>query len=159
MSRILGEKIEKLKFEGGVDADGHILEAADLWEKYCEPKYRETALRMKVDEKGLDYMEIGGRPSRVNRGGNFASLGLMGQVTRETGEFNPKLHYGDECLLGAMDAKQRLQRLDMEGLEAAIIYPSIGLAWERLPEPRHPAPFPTREPHAGSSCRNTDFAY
>ena len=130
MSRILGEKIEKLKFEGGVDADGHILEAADLWEKYCEPKYRETALRMKVDEKGLDYMEIGGRPSRVNRGGNFASLGLMGQVTRETGEFNPKLHYGDECLLGAMDAKQRLQRLDMEGLEAAIIYPSIGLAWE-----------------------------
>ncbi len=130
MSRIIEEKIDKLKFNGGVDADGHILEAADLWEKYCDPKYRATAIRMKVDDQGFDYLEIGGHPSRVNRGGSFTGLGSMGQVTREKGEFNPRLHYGDEYLLGAMDAKQRIQRLDLEGLDAAIIYPSIGLAWE-----------------------------
>jgi predicted TIM-barrel fold metal-dependent hydrolase len=130
MARIIEEKIDKLKFTGAVDADGHILEAADLWEKYCEPKYRATAIRMKVDDQGLDYLEIGGQPSRVNRGGSFTGVGLMGQVTREQGEVNRRLHYGEECLLGAMDAKQRMQRLDLEGLEAAIIYPSIGLAWE-----------------------------
>ena len=89
MSRIIEEKIDKLKFTGGVDADGHILEAADLWEKYCDPKYRATAVRMKVDDQGFDYLEIGGHPSRVNRGGTFAGLGSMGQVTREKGEFNP----------------------------------------------------------------------
>ena len=130
MSRIIEEKIDKLKFTGGVDADGHILEAEDLWEKYCDPKYRTTAIRIKGDEQGLDYLEIGGRPSRVSRGGSFAGLGLMGQVSREKGAFNPRLHYGEECLLGAMDAKQRLQRLDLEGLDAAIIYPSISLSWE-----------------------------
>ena len=130
MSRILEEKIHKLQFKGGVDADGHILEAADLWEKYCEPKYRPTAVRLKVDDEGYDYMEICGQPSRVSRGGTFSGVGLMGQVSREKGEFNRKLHYGEECLLGAMDAKQRIQRLDMEGLEAAIIYPSLGLVWE-----------------------------
>ncbi|MEW6301249.1 MAG: hypothetical protein AB1671_26530, partial [Thermodesulfobacteriota bacterium] len=100
MARIIEEKINKLKFPGAVDADGHILEAADLWEKYCDPKYRATAIRMKVDDQGLDYLEIGGRPSRVNRGGAFTGAGLMGQVTREKGQFNPRLHYGEECLLG-----------------------------------------------------------
>ena len=53
MSRILEEKIEKLKFTGAVDADGHILEAEDLWEKYCEPKYRSTAVRLKVDDQTI----------------------------------------------------------------------------------------------------------
>jgi len=130
MSRIIEEKIDKLKFTGAVDADGHILEAGDLWEKHCEPKYRATAVRMKVDDQGLDYLEIGGRPSRVSRGGTFSGAGLMGQVTRESGEFNPRLHYGEECLLGAMDAQQRMQRLDLEGLDAAVIYPTLGLTWE-----------------------------
>lgn len=130
MARIIEEHIDKLKFNGAVDADGHILEAADLWEKYCEPKYRSTAVRLQVDDRGMDYLEICGQPSRVSRGGVFAGIGSMGQVTREKGQFNPRQHYGDEFLLGAMDAKQRLQRLDLEGLDAAIIYPSLGLSWE-----------------------------
>ncbi len=130
MSRIIEEQIDTLNFRGAVDADGHILEAPDLWETYCDPKYRSTAIRLKVDDQGMDYMEICGKPSRVNRGGAFASVGSMGQVTREKGEVNRCQHYGDEFLLGAMDAKQRMQRLDLEGLDAAIIYPSLDLVWE-----------------------------
>ncbi len=32
--------------------------------------------------------------------------------------------------LGDADAKERIARLDKEGLEAAIIYPSLSLTWE-----------------------------
>ena len=67
MSRIMEEKIDKLKFPGAVDADGHILEDADLWEKYCEAKYRSTAVRLKVDDQGYDYLEICGKPYSVSR--------------------------------------------------------------------------------------------
>ena len=130
MPRIIEEQIDKLNFRGAVDADGHILEAADLWETYCDPKYRSTAIRLKVDDQGMDYLEICGKPSRVSQGGTFAGVGSMGQVTREKGEVNRCQHYGDEFLLGAMDAKQRMQRLDLEGLDAAIIYPSLDLVWE-----------------------------
>ena len=130
MPRIIEEQIDTLNFRGAVDADGHILEAADLWETYCDPKYRSTAIRLKVDDQDMDYLEICGKPSRVNRGGAFSSVGSMGQVTREKGEVNLHQHYGDEFLLGAMDAKQRMQRLDLEGLDAAIIYPSLDLVWE-----------------------------
>ena len=125
------EKIHKLKYRGAVDADGHILEAADCWENYCEAKYKPTAIRVKTDEDGYQYFEIEGKPSRVSRRGQpFSSIGAMGAVTREKGSIDPRRKYGEDVPLGAMDAKERLQRLDLEGLDAAIIYPSLGLSWE-----------------------------
>lgn len=106
MSRIIEEKINKLKFTGGVDADGHIMEAQDLWEKYCDPKYRATAVRMKVDEQGFDYLEIGGRPSRINRGGAFTGLGSMGQVSRDSTE--GETERGDRVWWGGLCLSLRL---------------------------------------------------
>ena len=41
-----------------VDADGHILEPSDTWERYLEPKYRDRAIRIGVDENGLERLEI-----------------------------------------------------------------------------------------------------
>ena len=124
------EQIQRLKYPGGVDADGHILEDPELWEKYCEAKYKPIALRIREDDDGLQYFEIGGKPSKVNRKGAFGGLGAMGEVTRETGFFDPRRKYGENAPFGAMDAKERLQRLDKENLRAAIIYPSIDLSWE-----------------------------
>jgi uncharacterized protein len=66
----------------------------------------------------------------VNRGGNFGTVAQMGQVTRNSGNFNRRIKYGDQVPLGACDAKDRLTRLDKEGLDAAIIYPSLDLTWE-----------------------------
>jgi uncharacterized protein len=124
------EKIHKLKYSGAIDADGHILESATCWEEYCEAKYRANAIRMKQDRDGLEYLEINGMPSRVNRGGNFGTVAQMGQVTREKGEFDPRIKYGERLPLGAADARDRIERLDLEGLDAAIIYPSLELTWE-----------------------------
>jgi hypothetical protein len=35
-----------------IDADGHILEPFDLWNKYTDPKYRDRAPRLVEDENG-----------------------------------------------------------------------------------------------------------
>jgi uncharacterized protein len=35
-----------------VDANGHILEPPDLWERYLEPKYCDRAMRIKTDQRG-----------------------------------------------------------------------------------------------------------
>jgi len=124
------ENIRKLKYPGAVDADGRILESAKCWEQYCEAKWRANAIRMKEDKDGLEYLEVNGVPSRVNRGGHFGSVAQMGQVTRNTGNFNPRIRYGEQVPLGACDAKDRVTRLDKEGLDGAIIYPSLDLTWE-----------------------------
>jgi len=124
------EQIHKLKYPGAVDADGHILESAKCFEEYCEAKYRSNAVRIKEDKDGYEYLEINGVGSKVSRGGNFGNVAQMGQVTREKGEFDRRLKYGQNLPLGAADPKERLVRLDKEGLEAAIIYPSLALTWE-----------------------------
>ncbi len=124
------EQIHKLKYPGAVDADGHILESAKCFEEYCEAKYRSNAVRLKEDKDGYEYLEINGVGSKVSRGGNFGNVAQMGQVTRDKGEFDRRLKYGQNLPLGAADPKERLVRLDKEGLEAAIIYPSLALTWE-----------------------------
>ena len=35
--------VHRLKFPNAIDADGHVLEAPDLWESYIEARYRDRA--------------------------------------------------------------------------------------------------------------------
>jgi predicted TIM-barrel fold metal-dependent hydrolase len=123
--------LPRLEFPGGVDADGHVLEPPDLWERYLEPDLRERALRIRKDERGLEYVEIDGRPSKLMRGGFPAGLGLMDRMGGIVYEREPKTGWGylDNAPFGAMDPKERLARLDLENLERAILYPTLGVLW------------------------------
>ena len=125
-----GEKLYKTKYQGVIDADGHVLEAADLWEKNCEEKYRSRAVRLGLDDKGYERLEVNGKPSKFNRHGAIGILGAMGMLSRDIGNGTIIADGVRSRDSGAVDAKERLQRLDAEGLAAAIIYPTIGLGWE-----------------------------
>ena len=121
--------MQSLAYPGAVDADGHILEAPDLWEHYLEPRYRERALRLRTDTHGMEYLEINGAPSKVVRGG---MLGLLGGMQRNLADVLPAADhtYVGGASFGAMNARERLQRLDQERLEAAFLYPTLGVLWE-----------------------------
>jgi len=66
-----------------VDADGHILEPTDLWERYLEPQYRDRAIRFCSDHRGFEYVEINGQKSQVLRAGVLGALGGAYQDPRE----------------------------------------------------------------------------
>ncbi len=123
------EEIPRLKFHGAVDADGHILEAADLWERYLEEKYKPRAIRIRKGDGGSEYMEINGRPSKFLRAGMLSGLSTMGS-TRDNPRFPRKLGYGSYAPFGAMDPKERLDRIAAEGLRAAFLYPTLSLLYE-----------------------------
>ena len=123
------EKFHRIKFDGAVDADGHILEDKNLWENYLEAKYKPRALRLKKDDSGLEYMEIEGRPSKFLRRGMFAALSAMGD-TRENAGPRAGIDYGVAVPFGAMDPAERLERIDGEGLKAAFLYPTLSLLYE-----------------------------
>ncbi len=123
--------LPRLSYDGAIDADGHVLEPPDLWEHYLEPKYRDRAVRLRKDEQGLEYVEIEGRPSRVLKGGFPAGLGLMdrrGGIVYEREE-KTGLLYQDMAPLGAMDPAERIRRLDMENIAAAVLYPTLSILW------------------------------
>lgn len=120
---------ERMPFPGVIDADGHILEPPDLWERYIEAKYRDRAIRIKVDERQLEYLELDGKKSRLSSHGTLGFLGGMGKTAKETIP-SPERTYLRGAPFGSMDATERLQLLDQEGTDKAILYPTLGILWE-----------------------------
>jgi predicted TIM-barrel fold metal-dependent hydrolase len=123
--------LPRLSYDAAVDADGHVLEAHDLWERYLEPKYRDRAIRLRKDDQGLEYFEIDGKPSKLMARGFPGGLGLMDRRGGIVYEREPKTGYGymDNAPLGASDPKERLERLDLENLARAILYPTVSILW------------------------------
>ena len=121
--------VHHLRYPGAIDADGHVLEPPDLWERYIDPAYRERALRIRRDADGLEYLEIGGKPSERSRRGFPGTLGGMGKG-REEIKPNPERTYVAGAPFGSMDAAERLELLDREGLDAAVLYPTLAILWE-----------------------------
>src|SRR6185436_18343375 len=119
-----------LSFDGAVDADGHILEPPDLWETYLEPEYRDRALRVVPDEHGLEELQIGGARSTMSRKGFPSTLGAMGDPDLRAMQLDPERTYVSEAPFGSMDPAERIGVLDAEGIDAVVLYTTIGLLWE-----------------------------
>ncbi|WP_162942004.1 amidohydrolase family protein [Desertimonas flava] len=115
---------------GAVDADGHILEPPTLWEEYIDPAFRDRALRIRVDENGLEELEIDGRRSQMSRRGFPATLGAMGAPDLADMQKNPERTYLGESPYGAMDPSERIDVLDAENIDIAFLYTTVGLLWE-----------------------------
>jgi len=131
-----------------IDADGHILEPPDLWEKYTEPKYRDRAIRIRVADDGYEYLEVEGNRAKMTRQGQLGTLGGMGKMVEESRRRReqfvnagraselryekpkPEDTYLKGAAFGTMNMKERLQLLDKEGMAKTILYPTIGLLWE-----------------------------
>ena len=51
--------VHHLKHRGAVDADGHLLEDAALWQHYIEARYRDRALGIKRDDMANSNRALG----------------------------------------------------------------------------------------------------
>ncbi len=120
-------EIVRFPYDRTIDADGHVLEPATLWEDHLESRYRDRAMRIQVDEHGLEYLELDGRPSKRTNQGSLGLMGAMGDLEARPG---PDRRYMDHVPFGAMDPKERIALLDQENLEKTVLYPTIGLLWE-----------------------------
>ena len=120
---------EHFPYSGAIDADGHILEPPDTWERYIDPQFRDRAIRICKDSDGLEVLEIGGHLSKYRRPGQLAQSGAMGRDPKEL-KPSPDKTYVNQAPFGSMDPKERLALLDQDGLDKALIYPTLGLSWE-----------------------------
>jgi predicted TIM-barrel fold metal-dependent hydrolase len=105
-----------------VSADSHIVEPPDLWQKRIDRKFRDRAPHITLDS-GRDAFICEGSP---RSGGG---LGLI--ATRPKYE-NPDHDFGFEgnwenVVEAAYEPAARLAELDREGIEAELIYTSLGL--------------------------------
>ena len=111
-----------------IDADGHVLEPADTWLKYLDPKYRDRAIRIVRDEQNLEVLLIDGKPLKTLRG----QLGALGGIDMDTAKLltRGQISYAEGSPPGSYDPVARLKVMDGEGIDAALLYPTIGICWE-----------------------------
>ena len=124
-------ELPRLKYDGAIDADGHLLEPPDMWERYIDPKHRDVAMSIRKDDEGLEYLDLGGRPSSIIKKGFPAGVGAMDAMGGIEFERKPKTGspYLDNAPLGAMDPQERIQRIDIENIERVLLYPSLSVLW------------------------------
>jgi predicted TIM-barrel fold metal-dependent hydrolase len=131
-----------------IDADGHILEPPDLWEKYLEAKYRPDAIRLTIGEDGYEFLEVAGNRAKTVTRGQLGTLGGMGKKVEEANRRReqavnsgnaeslryakpkPEDTYVRGAAFGTMDMRERIELLGRERMAKAVLYPTLGLFWE-----------------------------
>ena len=88
-------------------------------------------MRIKLDEDGLEYLEVDGSPSKGVRGGVLSNIAGAGRKDLEH-FLSPgavPFEKAREMAPPAIDPHERVKWLDQEGVDATLLYPSLGLDW------------------------------
>src|SRR5580765_4336445 len=99
-----------------VDADGHVCEPADLWERNLPARFRDRALRLRWNA-GSGYDEAWVEDWLITDRG-LVGLGNAGTSFADLGRGR---RYADGNRAG-FDARERLRVLDEEHIDAAVLY-------------------------------------
>src|SRR6266852_8237842 len=113
-----------------IDADGHVLEPPDLWDHYMDPAYRDRAPQLFVDADGKERLRLEGKVL-----GGPTGLGLVGAIGARQGEASIKIKY-TEGRKGGFDPHARIPDMDLDGIDAAFLYPSLGLSFGGVEDPQ-----------------------
>ncbi len=113
-----------------IDADGHILEPLDLWDHYMERKYRDQAPRLIVDTDGKERLLISGKVLGSKKG-----IGIVGAIGARDGVVSDDTATYNEGRKGGFDPHARIPDMDLDGIDAAFLYPSLGLFAGAIQDP------------------------
>lgn len=122
-----------------IDADGHVLEPADMWLRYIDPKFRDRAPRLFTDKDGNERFMAGDQPltktgSNGGEGERPRKLGALGGVSFQGAEEVRDRSYSD-MEEGGHNPHVRIRDMDADGIDAAFLYPTLGLMLGAISDP------------------------
>jgi predicted TIM-barrel fold metal-dependent hydrolase len=113
-----------------VDSDGHILEHPTAMPEYAPSKYRDRIWHVETDEAGDEWLVYNGQRRSAN---GMSAAGVAGASDEDRARaFRGELRY-TETRPAAWNAKARLQDMDQDHIDLAVLYPTmlLGLQSER----------------------------
>src|SRR5262245_3634140 len=110
-----------------IDADGHVLEPPDTWVRHLEPRWRERAIRVARQPDGGDVLLIDGRRAALTTPSMLGGFGGMGRTIEELAAAALSGRYAENAPAPATDPGARVRLLDRDGIDQALLYPSLGL--------------------------------
>ncbi|HTZ10016.1 MAG TPA: amidohydrolase family protein [Acidimicrobiales bacterium] len=114
---------------GVVDADGHVVEPRSAWAPVPDP-YRP---RIERDAHGYEHVVVDGTEILAVPLGTLATPGAR---FSDAGAFRPL----EEAWPGGSDPAARLADMDAEGIDQAVLFPSVGLYFWALDDPAAAVP-------------------
>jgi predicted TIM-barrel fold metal-dependent hydrolase len=114
-----------------VDMDSHVMEPADLWDNYLEPQYRDRSITIRKNNSGREELIV---DNKVLLSGRLASLGGVEHQADKL-FVDPDIPYMAGCPLASYDTQARVELLDEWGVDAGVVFPTIGILWDKPDDP------------------------
>ena len=118
-----------------IDTDSHVLEPPNLWKEYIDPRYRDRAPYIFTDAEGHDCLHLEQDSGSRATGDTVFEKGVghLGAFGAAWGNGPLEIPYLN-CRAG-YEPEARIKHMDNEGIDAAVLYPGIGLVLGGLPDP------------------------
>jgi len=108
------------------DADAHVVEPTDLWERHLEPEFRSLGKAALWRERGIHdaWLKINGRTIRDRANPNIPRHAIWrpGMSWEDVGALDASVQH--EPVPGASDPKARLADMDAMGVDQAMLHPT-----------------------------------
>ena len=111
-----------------ISSDDHIFEPPDMWTSRIDKKFKDRAPRIVRLESGDDWWFTDGQKGQSVASGAQTGVRFEGI---ENLSFNDQL---ENVRPGGYDPHERVKDMDMDGVEASVIYPNQGLMLYSIPD-------------------------
>ncbi len=109
-----------------ISADSHVVEAHDLWQRYIDPPFRDRAPRL---VRGKDF------DSLVGEEFNNEAIGVLAGCLRKDDEVRAQGRWDTDVFPGGYDPEQRIRDLDIDGIDAEVLFPTVALTMYPISDP------------------------
>lgn len=107
-----------------ISADSHVFEPGDLWQKYTEAAFRDRAPRL---------MRQGDEDVIIADWGLASSPGMGASAGKPADQVKLRGSY-ETARKGAWDPDERIKDMQRDGVDAEVIYPTVGMSLYRAPD-------------------------
>jgi predicted TIM-barrel fold metal-dependent hydrolase len=106
-----------------ISTDSHLEVSPDNWRPFVDEEFQEFCPRVEKQEDGGDAWVMPGTGRKVALGLNFFST--SSDPTQRWRTAKPSGVSYDEGLVGTGDAHQRLSEMDLDGVDAELLFPAV----------------------------------
>ena len=105
-----------------IDSDGHILEHPTAMPDYAPAEWRDRVWHIETDDDGVEYLHYNGFVMPSNGLSLAGTAGFPDEKVEQVR--NGEIRYS-EVRPAAHNAKARLQDMDTDGIDLAVLYPDV----------------------------------
>ena len=119
----------------GVDSDNHYYETRDCFTRHIEKRFRDRTVRVEPGPAGEEVVRVGDRVWNYMdpKFDETNPPGSLKEIVRQKGNVEWKDSYSVEHMLPAYKNRDaRVALLDEQGVEAAVLFPTMAVTVENL---------------------------